>query len=324
MLRLDEIPFYGTKLGAAYLADSLELMRKIPARSVSLVMTSPPFALKKKKNYGNVEDHEYVDWIEPFAREIHRILKDDGSFVVDIGGTWNRGVPTRSLYHYEVVLRLTKSLFHLAQEFHWYNPSKLPSPAEWVTIRRIRVKDAVNTVWWLSKSEWPKASNRKVLVPYSESMKNLLSNGYRAKRRPSGWDISTKFSTDNAGAIPPNILVLANTESNSHYLRSCRKAGLTVHPARFPAGLPEFFVKMLTDPGDVVLDPFAGSNVTGEVCERLDRRWIAIDLVREYLEGSKFRFDAATKKPKLLLVKDAPRRRTTSKARPRVRKTSEA
>jgi site-specific DNA-methyltransferase (cytosine-N4-specific) len=314
MLRIKDKPFYCTQLGEAYLADSLEFMRQIPAGSVNLVMTSPPFALKRKKKYGNVDAAEYVEWLYPFAEEIRRILKDDGSFVLDIGGTWNKGLPTRSLYHYEVVLRLTRKLFHLAQEFYWYNPSKLPSPAEWVTVRRIRLKDAVNTVWWLSKTAWPKATNRNVLVPYSESMKQLLTNGYKPKLRPSGWDISPKFSKNNEGAIPPNLLTIANTESNSHYLRRCRAAGLHAHPARFPAGLPEFFVKLLTDPGDIVLDPFAGSNVTGEVCERLERRWVAVDLVREYLVGSRFRFEEELQQQKLLLVKDAPARRRRARA----------
>ena len=143
---------------------------------------------------------------------------------MDIGGSWNSGLPTRSLYHYELVIMLCRELgFHLAQEFFWWNPSKLPTPAEWVTVRRIRVKDAVNCVWWFSKEPFPKASNRRVLTPYSESMKNLLENGYRAKKRPSGHDISEKFSIDNGAAIPPNLIPLANTESNSSVLEILRE-----------------------------------------------------------------------------------------------------
>ncbi|MBI2881312.1 MAG: site-specific DNA-methyltransferase [Candidatus Tectomicrobia bacterium] len=284
-------PYYRTNFGAAYLADSLDFMRDLPPDSINLVLTSPPFALKRKKQYGNVDHKEYVEWLYPFAGQIHRILKSDGSFVLDLGGTWNRGYPTRSLYQYEVAIRLTQELFHLAQEFYWYNPSKLPSPAEWVTVRRVRVKDAVNTVWWFSKTPNPNADNRRVLTPYSDSMKQLLANGYKPKLRPSGWDITGKFSRPHPGAIPPNLLIIANTESNSQYLRRCRASGIKPHPARFPATLPEFFVKFLTRPGDTVLDPFAGSNVTGQVCEKLEREWIAVDLVEEYLRGSRFRFD---------------------------------
>ncbi len=253
----------------------------------------PLYALQRKKEYGNVEAEKYVAWFLEFARVFHTILKDTGSFVLDIGGSWNRGEPTRSLYQYELLLDLCKIPgypFHLAQEFFWYNPARLPSPAEWVTVRRERVKDAVDCIWWLSKGPHPKASNRKVLQPYSESMEVLLRNGYKAMRRPSGHDISTKFSKRNDGAIPSNLLQISNTESNSVYLRLCRQNGIKPHPARYPAGLPEFFIKMLTDEGDLVVDPFAGSNVTGEVCERLKRKWIATDVVEDYLKGSKFRF----------------------------------
>lgn len=286
-----EDPFYTTRYGAAYLGDALTYLRQMEEESVDLIVTSPPFALKRKKEYGNVDAGDYVPWFASFAVEFKRVLRESGSLVIDIGGTWIRGQPTRSLYHFELVIALCKTLgFHLAQEFYWYNPSKLPSPAEWVTVRRIRVKDAVDPIWWLSKTSSPKASNWRVLKPYSDSMKKLLKRGYKAKLRPSGHDISENFSKDNKGAIPPNLLSLANTDSNNTYLRECRQRGIKPHPARFPHGLPEFFVKFLTDPGDVVVDPFAGSNITGEVAEQLQRRWLAFEMVEEYLEASKFRF----------------------------------
>jgi site-specific DNA-methyltransferase (cytosine-N4-specific) len=287
----DTDPYYRTQFGATYLGDSLKLMRRIPSGTVNLVMTSPPFALKRKKEYGNVSAQEYLDWFLPFASEMQRTTTDDGSIVIDIGGTWIKGQPTRSLYHFKLAVQLVEELgLYLAQEFYWYNSAKLPSPAEWVTVRRVRVKDAVNMVWWFSKNPFPKANNRNVLKPYSDSMRGLLKNGYNAKKRPSGHDISENFSTDHGGAIPPNLIVLANTDSNSSYLQACRQSGKKPHPARFPHGLPEFFIKFLTDPGDLVVDPFAGSVVTGEVCESLQRRWLAFELVEEYLEASKFRF----------------------------------
>lgn len=288
-------PYYETSLGEAYLADAKDLLLNDGlAESVDLIMTSPPFALQRQKEYGNVDADNYVEWFLEFARIFHKILKPKGSFVIDIGGSWNKGFPTRSLYHYELLIELCRMpgcKFHLSQEFFWYNPSKLPSPAEWVTVRRERVKDAVNCIWWLSKDPHPKANNKNILQPYSGSMLELLQKGYKAKKRPSGHDISKKFAKNNNGAIPPNLISIANTESNSRYLRACKIAGLKPHPARYPASLPEFFIKFLTEPGDLVVDPFAGSNVTGEVCERLKRRWISIDIVEEYLEGSKFRFD---------------------------------
>jgi DNA modification methylase len=284
--------FYNTKMGEIVLGDSLDVLRDRAENSVDLIMTSPPFGLVRKKDYGNVNADEYCDWFRPFAKEFYRVLGEQGSAVIDIGGAWNQGLPTRHLYHFKLLIMLCEEYgFHLAQDFYWWNPSKLPTPAEWVTVRRIRVKDAVNTVWWLSKTPWPKASNRRVLQPYSPSMIDLLSKGYTAKRRPSGHDISEKFSTDNGAAIPPNLLAIPNTESNSYYIRYCQENNLPVHPARYPSDLPEYFIRMLTDADDLVLDPFAGSCITGEVAERLERRWQCVELSEEYLKGALGRFE---------------------------------
>jgi DNA modification methylase len=286
--------YHRTRHGRIVLGDSLEYMASLKPESVDLIVTSPPFGLVRKKAYGNVESHEYVDWFKPFGREFRRLLKPSGSLVVDIGGAWIPGQPTRSLYHFELAIMLCREIgFYLAQEFFWWNPSKLPSPAEWVTVRRIRVKDAVNIVWWFSVTPWPKASNKRVLVPYSEAMRGLLKNGYRPKLRPSGHDISDRFSSDNGAAIPPNLVAVPNTESNSYYLRYCEAHGLKPHPARFPAAVPAMFVKMLTDVGDSVLDPFAGSCVTGEVCERMRRKWTCVELRDDYVQGALGRFDQA-------------------------------
>ena len=288
-------PYYKTSFGATYLGDAKDVLStgEIDGQ-IDLIMTSPPFALRRKKDYGNVDADQYVSWFLDFARLFHRVLKPTGSLVIDIGGSWNPGQPTRSLYHYELLIELCRmqdAKFYLAQEFFAYNPARLPSPAEWVTVRRERVKDAVNCVWWLSKDPHPKADNRRVLRQYSDSMEELLEHGYKPKLRPSGHQISGHFARRNGGAIPPNLLEIPNTDSNSRYLRACRQAGLRPNPARFPPALPEFFVKFLTTPGDLVMDPFAGSNVTGQVCEQLGRRWMAIELVEEYVKGSMFRFD---------------------------------
>ncbi|MGB3650781.1 MAG: site-specific DNA-methyltransferase [Rivularia sp. (in: cyanobacteria)] len=285
-------PYYSTNHGAAYLGDSLKLIKTIPENSINLIVTSPPFALTRKKEYGNESAEKYIEWFLPFAYEFKRVLAENGSFVLDLGGAYLPGNPIRSIYQYELLVRLCKEVgFYLAQEFYHYNPSRLPTPAEWVTIKRIRVKDSVNSVWWLSKTPHPKADNRKVLKPYSQSMKKLLQKGYKAKLRPSGHDISNKFQKDNQGAIPPNLLEIANTESNSAYMRRCKQAGIKPHPARFPRGFAEFFIKFLTDESDVILDPFAGSNTTGFVAETLQRHWMSFEINESYLIGSKYRFE---------------------------------
>lgn len=283
---------FETKLGRIVCGDSCSyLASHVKSESVDLIMTSPPFGLVRKKAYGNEDADQYVHWFRQFGQEFARVLRPSGSLVIDIGGAWKPGYPTRSLYHYELLIMLCRAFgFHLAQEFFWWNPAKLPTPAEWVNVRRVRVKDAVNCIWWLSKTPFPKVSNRRVLQPYSESMKGLLKNGYKAKVRPSGHDISTKFQRDNGGAIPPNLIAIANTESNGAYQRYCREHGIKEHPARFPAALPAMFIRMLTDKGDHVLDPFGGSCVTGSVAEQMGRKWLCCELDPEYVEGAKGRF----------------------------------
>jgi DNA modification methylase len=181
----------------------------------------------------------------------------------------------------------------LAEDFYWFNPAKLPSPIEWVNKRKIRAKDSVNTIWWFSKTDFPKADVRKVLSPYSERMRKLIQDPesfYRPKKRPSGHDISTGFGKDNGGAIPSNLLTIPNTDSNSSYLWLCKEFDLDRHPARFPAEVPAFFIKMLTDEGDTVLDIFGGSNTTGFAAEALGRKWLTFDLSKDYLAASVFRF----------------------------------
>lgn len=286
--------FSRTELGTIFHGDSLGLMHKgLEEESIDLIMTSPPFGLVRKKSYGNEDADRYLEWFRPFAEGFRRVLKPSGSLVIDIGGSWNVGTPTRSLYHFDLLIMLCREFgFHLCQEHYWWNPAKLPTPAEWVNVRRVRVKDAVNCIWWLSLTPWPKANNRRVLAPYSDSMRDLLENGYEAKLRPSGHDISKKFGKNNGGSVPPNLLALANTESNGRYQDYCREKSLPIHPARYPATIPEYFIRLLTDPGDVVLDPFAGSCVTGEAAEYSLRRWICCETSKPYLEGAVARFEA--------------------------------
>ena len=290
-----ELPkqFFRTELGRIFHGDSLGLMHKaLEPESVDLIMTSPPFGLVRKKSYGNEDADRYLKWFRPFAEGFRKVLKPSGSLVIDIGGSWKVGTPSRSLYHFDLLIMLCREFgFHLCQEHYWWNPAKLPTPAEWVNVRRVRVKDAVNCIWWLSPTPWPKANNRRVLAPYSDSMLDLLENGYEAKLRPSGHDISDKSGRNNGGSVPPNLLALANTESNGRYQDYCREKGLPIHPARYPATLPEYFIRLLSDPGDVILDPFAGSCVTGEAAEYSLRRWICCEISKPYLEGALARFE---------------------------------
>lgn len=310
---IEQHPYFSSRFGAAFLGDSLDLLRELPTGSVNLVVTSPPYALHFKKEYGNETKDRYVEWFLPFAREIFRVLADDGSFVLNIGGSYNKGTPTRSLYHFKLLIALVEEIgFHLAQECFWHNPAKMPVPAEWVTVRRIRVRDSVEYVWWLSKTAHPKASNLNVLREYSEDMIRLSRRSLRATVRPSGHVIRESFSKLHpGGAIPSNVIEgdwdsiaesmmkMGNNSANDPYTLRCKEEGIKIHPARFPALLPKFFIKMLTEPNDLIFDPFGGSLTTGAVAENLERRWIAGEAVEEYLRAGTFRFTESEENPKL-------------------------
>lgn len=274
---------------------------------VQLVFTSPPFPLHRKKKYGNLNGDAYADWLAGFAIPLTKFLTPDGSIVIELGNGWNPGTPTVSTVGIKALLAFQEAAgLHLCQEFICYNPARLPTPAEWVAVRRTRVKDAFTRVWWLSPNPSPKADNRRVLTGYSESMKKLLRRGtYSSGRRPSEHQIGRgSFLADNGGAIPPNVLVppeadavepqavlpIANTASKGGYHYLCRQRNVPRHPASMPEPLVEFFTKFLTDPGDVVLDPFAGSNTTGAVAEGLDREWVCLEANPEYAEASRIRF----------------------------------
>src|SRR5713101_2611801 len=234
---LQDVPYFVTDYGVAYLGDSLELLQSLPEGKVNLVVTSPPYALHFKKEYGNKNKWEYIEWFLPFAREIQRVLTDDGSFVLNIGGSYNAGTPTRSIYHFKLLIALVEEIgFHLAQECFWYNPAKMPVPAEWVTVRRIRVRDSVEYVWWFSKTPWPKASNLAVLKEYSEDMIRLNKNGVRGTVRPSGHVIRKSFDKIHAGgSIPSNVtesafddapesvLKMGNNAANDTYTKMCKE-----------------------------------------------------------------------------------------------------
>ncbi len=293
---------YSTQYGSQIIGNSLDVLQSYPDESIDLVITSPPFALLRKKEYGNEDQAEYIGWLSQFAKLVYNKLKPTGSFVLDLGGAYKSGLPVRSLYNFRVPIEFCDNIgFYLAEDFYWYNPSKLPSPIEWVNKQKIRVKDAVNNVWWFSKTPYPKADVTQVLAPYSDRMKKLLDDPesyYTPKERPSGHNIGANF-IDNGGAIPSNLLQIPNSESNSSYQANCKKAGLSAHPARFPSKLPEFFIKYLTEKGDFVVDIFSGSNTTGFIAESLKRKWNSIELDASYAANSSFRF-----LPKTLSEKD--------------------
>lgn len=265
--------------------------------SIQLVFTSPPFPLNRQKKYGNKTGDEYKRWLASFAPLFSDVLTDDGSIVIELGNAWQSGSPTMSTLAMEALLDFKeRASLHLCQEFIWHNPARLPSPAQWVNIERIRVKDSFTRLWWMSPTERPKASNRRVLTDYSQDMKKLLDKqNYNSGERPSEHDIGDdSFLSDNEGAIPPNVLTVANTKSRTPYHEYCNRHEIDKHPARMPVDVANFFIRFLTEPNDIVLDPFAGSNTTGAAAERLNRQWLSIEAEEEYITGSRGRFDQVT------------------------------
>lgn len=264
---------------------------------VNLIFTSPPFPLNRAKKYGNMTGDEYLEWIANLATFLREYLSPDGSIVIELGNAWNSGVPTHSTLPMEALLEFKKrGNFHLCQEFIYYNPAKLPAPIEWVNKKRVRVKDSFTRIWWLSTTPNPKANNRNVLEEYSSQMKKLIKNGkYNSGKRPSEYDIGEEsFLNDNGGAIPSNVIIASNTTSKDQYIKYCKEHELEIHPARMPKEIPQFFIKLLTDDNDIVLDPFAGSNTTGYVAESHKRRWLSIEINQEYVRSSIGRFDNVT------------------------------
>ena len=300
---------YATDLGVALVGDSQSVLESAAVSEllgrVQLIFTSPPFPLNRKKKYGNLSGLEFRKWLRGYANKLRALLTPDGSAVIEMGNAWEQGSPVMSTLALETLLAFKKAgSFHLCQEFIWFNPAKLPTPAQWVTIERSRVKDSFTRLWWLSPTTHPKADNRRVLQPYSGSMKSLLQRQkYNSGRRPSQHVISRRgFLVDNGGAIPPNVLqpseeetlgsllIEGNTGNSSSYHQYCRALKLTPHPARMPISLAKFFVNLCTEPGDLVLDPFSGSNTTGAAAELLGRKWLSIEAEAEYARGGRGRF----------------------------------
>ncbi len=288
---------YRTNAGKFYLGKIEDFARSPEGKSlegqVQLIFTSPPFALNKKKKYGNVQGEDYVEWLAQMAPILKKFLKPNGSIVLELGNAWSKGKPVMDPLSLRALLAfLERGNLNLCQQFIGYNKARLPTPAEWVTIRRIRVKDSFTHIWWMSPRPRPYASNRNVPKKYGKDMERLLeTQSYNAGRRPSEHVInSTSFLKRNKGAIPSNVIEFSNTRASDGYMKFCKQHRIPYHPARMSREIPEFFIKFLTRKGQIVMDPFAGSNTTGDVAESLRRRWVSIDPVRQYVSGSRGRF----------------------------------
>ena len=211
-------PYFSTKRGQIYQGDSLDFLHsKAEEKSIDLIMTSPPFGLVRKKSYGNEDADDYCDWFRPFAEGFRRVLKDSGSLVIDIGGAWKPGMPTRSLYHFELLMMLCREYgFHLCQEHFWWNPSKLPSAriapcsASVICSLRTALDGKIAPPWFLKHGSVRTANprSRQRSEPMQNSARTLASSqrtgrrNVQTQRTRKVWHRCNRWSQSRSSCPP--------------------------------------------------------------------------------------------------------------------------
>lgn len=255
--------------------DCLQEMSKLQDESVDLVVTSPPYAMQRKNTYGGITEDEYPDWFEQIGKEIYRVLKPSGSFVLNIKENSKDG--RKSLYVMETVIRLAK-IFMWKDTFIWNKKNPFPTGSN------RRLKDGFEYCFWFSKGKQYKFYPNNVLIKseskFLESEKKRSNLGNHNCYNGSGFKMNRRFVSDYIR--PSNVITLA-TDTENH-----------VHPATFPVGLPQFFINLMTETGDVVLDPFMGSGTTGVASGKAGRDFIGIEISEEYCKIAEERIQKET------------------------------
>lgn len=253
-----------------YLGDSKEVIKKIPDNSVDLIFTSPPYADQRKSTYGGIHPDKYVEWFLPLSKELLRVLKPTGTFVLNIKEKVTEG--ERSTYVMELILAMRKQGWLWTEEFIWHKKNSYPG--KWPN----RFRDSWERLLQFNKDKKFTMYQDEVMVPMGDWAKTRLRKlSDTDKRRDNskvgsgfGKNISNWLNRDKA--YPSNVLHLATECSNKK------------HSAAFPEELPEWFIKLFTKQGDVVLDPFMGSGTTNIVAQRMKRNSIGIEIMEEYYD----------------------------------------
>jgi len=256
-----------------YLGDCEEILKKIPDNSVDLIFTSPPYADQRKKTYGGIHPDNYVAWFLPKTEHMLRVLKPTGTFVLNIKERVVNG--ERSTYIMELVLGMRNQGWLWTEEFIWHK--KNCYPGKWPN----RFRDAWERLLQFNKNKQFNMYQEEVMVPTGDWAKTRLKNlSETDKKRDEskvgsgfGKKISNWLTRDKA--YPTNVLHLATECNNKN------------HSAAFPESLPEWFIKLFTQVGDTVMDPFMGSGTTNIVANRMRRSSVGIELVPEYYERVK-------------------------------------
>ena len=264
-----------------------EVLRQFPSASIDFVITSPPYA--DKRDYGNedslIPPDQYVEWFAPKARQIYRVLKETGSFVLNISDKVVDGY--QHLFVFELVIYLCKKVgFHLVRDYIWYNPATPPNVYSRGGYGRTK-KSHEYCFWFSKSSDWTFELD-PIRKPYSKDMQKYLLGKGKGDRnqntRPSTHNFDCeKTWADNGGADPGSVIEVGNTNSNDAFAKLCKERGIS-HPARFPEKLVEFFLLSGTHEGDLVLDPFSGSGTTAVCAAHNGRRWLGIDANPHYCE----------------------------------------
>ncbi len=251
-----------------YLGDSKEVLKKLPDNSVDLIFTSPPYADQRKKTYGGIHPDRYVEWFLPISEQLLRVLKPDGTFVLNIKEKVVNG--ERSTYVLELILAMRKQGWLWTEEFIWHKKNSYPG--KWPN----RFRDSWERLLQFNKQKKFNMYQEAVMVPMGDWAKKRLSKLSETDKRRDESKVGSGFGknisnwTKRDKAYPSNVLHLATECNNKN------------HSAAFPERLPEWFIKLFTKPHDTVLDPFMGSGTTNIVAQRMNRNSIGIDILPEY------------------------------------------
>ncbi len=252
--------------------DCLDIMKNIPDNSIDMIITSPPYAERRKNVYGGISEEKYVEWFLPIGYEIKRILKPTGSFFLNIKPHTKKG--ERSLYVFDLVCKLKRSVgFMFIEEYCW---TKNAFPGS----LKGRFKNAFEPVYHFTKNPPNEITFNPVAcgTPIKEeSIARTFRKQCGAPKNGSGMTGMNTTNIRNLELARPSNVINVNNVSNQF-------SDKQLHPATFPEGLVEFFIKSFTNENGIVLDPFAGSGTTGIVCKKLNRQYILIDNMLEYVE----------------------------------------